>query len=137
MPHNHESVQIRIGIHIGSLASGLVGPKMPKFTLFGDTMNTASRMESTCKPGRIQVSAAFAGLLPGEEWQDTGGVEIKGKVRGGHWVVEGARRGEVVARAARRMRARSSQLVQQRGHRRRFCLGIYLGPAVVATPPHV
>ncbi|PNH10261.1 Atrial natriuretic peptide receptor 1, partial [Tetrabaena socialis] len=35
MPHNNMPVQIRIGIHIGSLASGLVGPKMPKFTLFG------------------------------------------------------------------------------------------------------
>ncbi|KAG2495616.1 hypothetical protein HYH03_006216 [Edaphochlamys debaryana] len=79
MPHNHCPVQIRIGIHIGSLASGLVGPKMPKFTLFGDTMNTASRMESTCKPGCVQVSEPVARLLPLEEWQDTGGVEVKGK----------------------------------------------------------
>ncbi|GIL81997.1 hypothetical protein Vretimale_1558 [Volvox reticuliferus] len=79
MPHNQCPVQIRIGIHLGSLASGLVGPKMPKFTLFGDTMNTASRMESTCKPGCVQVSEVFAKLLPFEEWQDTGGVEVKGK----------------------------------------------------------
>ncbi|GFR39858.1 hypothetical protein Agub_g356 [Astrephomene gubernaculifera] len=79
MPHNHCPVQIRIGIHLGSLASGLVGPKMPKFTLFGDTMNTASRMESTCRPGCVQVSEIFARLLPLEDWQDTGGVEVKGK----------------------------------------------------------
>ncbi|GLC43345.1 hypothetical protein PLESTB_001337700 [Pleodorina starrii] len=79
MPHNNCPVQIRIGIHFGSLASGLVGPKMPKFTLFGDTMNTASRMESTCKPGCVQVSEVFAKMLPCEEWQDTGGVEVKGK----------------------------------------------------------
>ncbi|EFJ43465.1 guanylyl and adenylyl cyclase family member [Volvox carteri f. nagariensis] len=79
MPHNNSPVQIRIGIHFGSLASGLVGPKMPKFTLFGDTMNTASRMESTCKPGCVQVSEVFAKLLPFEDWQDTGGVEVKGK----------------------------------------------------------
>jgi ubiquitin carboxyl-terminal hydrolase 48 len=33
MPHNHEPVQLRIGIHTGPLVSGLVGAKMPKFTL--------------------------------------------------------------------------------------------------------
>jgi hypothetical protein len=52
---------------------------MPKFTLFGDTMNTASRMESNCRPGCIHVSDTFAKLLPKENWESTGGVQVKGK----------------------------------------------------------
>lgn len=188
MPHNQEPVQLRIGVHTGPLVSGLVGAKMPKFTLLwvaevggggqglplgggaargepsalhglrlapplqlppavaqrplpgfalvwvaalvgvrgwgcfrlvwlaprcssgsgsgspmrslpprcpgpirplpltlpspicslcsGDTMNTASRMESTCKPGCVHVSEAFAKLLPHESWEPTGGVQV-------------------------------------------------------------
>ena len=79
MPHNQTPVSLRIGIHTGPLVSGLVGSKMPKFTLFGDTMNTASRMESNCRPGCIHVSDTFAKLLPKEKWESTGGVQVKGK----------------------------------------------------------
>lgn len=80
MPHNGESLSIRVGIHTGPCVSGLVGNKLPKFSIFGDIMNTASRMESTSIPGHIQVSEATWSLLRScEKFKPTGGVLIKGK----------------------------------------------------------
>ena len=63
--------------------SGIVGKKMPRFCLFGDSVNTASRMESNGKPGHIHISEPTWKLLQGQEngysWLPTGGVELKGK----------------------------------------------------------
>ncbi|KAF5834144.1 hypothetical protein DUNSADRAFT_9305 [Dunaliella salina] len=79
---NKEPVQLRIGAHTGPCVSGLMGVETPKWSVFGDTVNTASRMESHGYPMCIQISRATYDLLPkhvGVELQPSGGVAMKGK----------------------------------------------------------
>jgi class 3 adenylate cyclase len=73
-------LQVRIGIDAGSVVAGVIGRAKFSYDLWGDTVNTASRMESHAEPGTIQVTErAYERLRDRYELSPRGTVEVKGK----------------------------------------------------------
>ena len=92
-------VRVRIGLHCGHVVAGVLGKERLQYDVWGDTVNVASRMESTGEPGRIHISSGFALALHGETAKQRSGeqefctvvergeIEIKGKgMMTTHWL---------------------------------------------------
>ncbi len=75
-----EPLALRIGLHSGPVVAGVIGRRKFAYDMWGDTVNTASRMESHSLPGAIHCTDATATLLKGAfQLQPRGAMEIKGK----------------------------------------------------------
>ena len=76
------SFEMRVGIHTGPIVAGIVGVKKFQYDIWGDTVNTASRMESAGEVGKVNVSKATYDLLkndPEFTFESRGKIEAKGK----------------------------------------------------------
>ncbi len=88
--HQELAFQMRVGIHTGPVVAGIVGVKKFQYDLWGDTVNTASRIENSCEAGKVNISQATHDLLkddPQFVFESRGKIEAKGKGEIEMWFV--------------------------------------------------
>ena len=87
--HGHQA-NFRIGINSGPVVGGVIGTHKFQYDIWGDTVNTAARMESHGVPGRIHISTDTYELIRDEfVCEPRGPIEVKGKGEMHTWFVHG------------------------------------------------
>jgi adenylate cyclase len=75
-----EKLSIRVGIHSGPMVAGVIGKRKSSYDIWGDTVNTASRMESHGLPGKIQVTDSTRNLPDAKfQFKERGLLDVRGK----------------------------------------------------------
>eukprot|EP00928_Gymnodinium_smaydae_P034596 TRINITY_DN2447_c0_g1_i5.p1 TRINITY_DN2447_c0_g1~~TRINITY_DN2447_c0_g1_i5.p1 ORF type:complete len:2187 (+),score=300.33 TRINITY_DN2447_c0_g1_i5:467-6562(+) len=83
-----ETMVFKMGIHTGPIVSGVIGSKLPRFRLFGDTINTAARMMQTGIPGKLQFGQETMKDLPESIlYEYRGTINMKGKGDVNTWLL--------------------------------------------------
>ncbi len=86
-----KQVEMRIGLHSGTVVAGIIGESKFAYDLWGDAVNTASRMESHGEAGKIHVSNDFRNLLHDSfRFIERGEIEVKGKGKMKTWFLAAA-----------------------------------------------
>ena len=79
-PLEGRRMSVRVGVHIGTVVTGIIGKTKFAYDLWGDAVNVASRMESTGVPGATQITADVYSMLDNkEDYVERGLIDVKGK----------------------------------------------------------